>query len=183
MRRGGTAWLRLPRFSARSRSGRGDCFWSDRYDHHIEVVGDMASGDREIVRPGSHPTVFRLGGDRLVGRGCRRRNSRASGTRADRAPRAGDRRTAAHTSMYDRQRAGSAYCTGQVPPGPMTGKFSTPHQRSRTPSHRSFASSTKPSAMISSPQTLPGTGHGEASERTRTFSLTTPRPAPMRSLT
>jgi len=43
-----------------------DWFWSDRYGHHIEVVGDMA-GDGEVVRPGPHPTAFRVDGDLLVG--------------------------------------------------------------------------------------------------------------------
>lgn len=50
-----------------SPEGRGaDWFWSDRYGIHIEVVGDMTAGDREIVRDGEHPTVFRLAGDRMV---------------------------------------------------------------------------------------------------------------------
>jgi len=41
-------------------------FWSDRYGHHVEVVGDMAAPGREAVRPGAHPTVFRIDGSRLV---------------------------------------------------------------------------------------------------------------------
>ncbi|MCR2762533.1 FAD-dependent oxidoreductase [Microbacterium sp. zg.B48] len=44
-----------------------DWFWSDRYGHHIEVVGDMAGDGREVVRPGPHPTAFRIDGDRLLG--------------------------------------------------------------------------------------------------------------------
>lgn len=43
-----------------------DWFWSDRYGHHVEVVGDMTSGDQEVVREGEHPTVFRLQGDRML---------------------------------------------------------------------------------------------------------------------
>ncbi|MDR5699493.1 NAD(P)/FAD-dependent oxidoreductase [Agromyces aerolatus] len=42
-------------------------FWSDRYGHHIEVVGDVVAQGREVVRPGAHPTVFRIDGERLVG--------------------------------------------------------------------------------------------------------------------
>ena len=37
-----------------------DWFWSDRYGHHVEVVGDMSASGAEIVRPGQHPTVFRV---------------------------------------------------------------------------------------------------------------------------
>jgi len=43
-----------------------DWFWSDRYDHHVEVVGDMTAGETEVVRAGAHPTVFRLDGDRMI---------------------------------------------------------------------------------------------------------------------
>ena len=49
-------------------AGRGaDWFWSDRYGHHVEVVGALAGTAREVVRPGLHPTVFVVDGDRLVG--------------------------------------------------------------------------------------------------------------------
>ena len=44
-----------------------DWFWSDRYGHHVEVVGALAGTAREVVRPGLHPTVFVVDGDRLVG--------------------------------------------------------------------------------------------------------------------
>ncbi|GAA3213313.1 NAD(P)/FAD-dependent oxidoreductase [Microbacterium terregens] len=44
-----------------------DWFWSDRYGSHIEVVGDMTGDGREVVRPGPHPTAFRIDGGLLVG--------------------------------------------------------------------------------------------------------------------
>lgn len=44
-----------------------DWFWSDRYGHHIEVVGELAGPGQEVVRPGVHPTVFRVDGGLLVG--------------------------------------------------------------------------------------------------------------------
>lgn len=47
-----------------------DWFWSDRYGHHVEVVGDIASATgQEVVRPGQHPTVFRVDGGMLRGAG------------------------------------------------------------------------------------------------------------------
>lgn len=68
-------------------------FWSDRYGHHIEVVGDVTTRGTEIVRPGAHPTVFRVDGDVLVGaasvddpmtvRAARRLIGRAVPVRAD----------------------------------------------------------------------------------------------------
>jgi NADPH-dependent 2,4-dienoyl-CoA reductase/sulfur reductase-like enzyme len=46
-----------------------DWYWTDRYDAHIEIVGDLvgteSSGADEIVRPGV--AVFRVAGDRLLG--------------------------------------------------------------------------------------------------------------------
>lgn len=43
-------------------------FWSDRYGHHVEVVGDVFSRGIEVVRPGAdHPSIFRLDGGCLVG--------------------------------------------------------------------------------------------------------------------
>jgi 3-phenylpropionate/trans-cinnamate dioxygenase ferredoxin reductase subunit len=51
-----------------AREPRGaEWFWSDRYGHHIEVVGDVVARGREVVRPGTHPTVFRIDGELLVG--------------------------------------------------------------------------------------------------------------------
>jgi NADPH-dependent 2,4-dienoyl-CoA reductase/sulfur reductase-like enzyme len=44
-----------------------DWFWSDRYGHHIEVIGELTGRGREIVRPGEHPTVFRVEGERVIG--------------------------------------------------------------------------------------------------------------------
>jgi len=52
----------------RSREPRGaEWFWSDRYGHHVEVVGDVVVRGREVVRSGAHPTVFRIDGGLLVG--------------------------------------------------------------------------------------------------------------------
>jgi len=45
---------------------RADWFWSDRYGHHIEVVGDMAGAGDEVTRPGIHPAVFRVADGRLL---------------------------------------------------------------------------------------------------------------------
>lgn len=44
-----------------------DWFWSDRYGHHLEVVGDLGGAGREVVRPGPHPTVFRVSDGMLRG--------------------------------------------------------------------------------------------------------------------
>ncbi len=70
-----------------------DWFWSDRYGHHVEVVGSLTGAGREVVRPGAHPTVFVLDGDRLVGaasvddplavRAARRMIDRSVGVSAD----------------------------------------------------------------------------------------------------
>lgn len=43
-----------------------DWFWSDRYGHHIEVIGDMTGDGREVVRPGPHPAAFRVKDDRVL---------------------------------------------------------------------------------------------------------------------
>lgn len=40
-------------------------FWTDRYDAHIEIVGELVGDGEEVVRPGV--AVFRVDGDRLLG--------------------------------------------------------------------------------------------------------------------
>ncbi|WP_460773348.1 NAD(P)/FAD-dependent oxidoreductase [Microbacterium sp. GXF7504] len=42
-------------------------FWSDRYGLHVEVVGELTGPGEEIVRPGPHPTVFRVDDGMLRG--------------------------------------------------------------------------------------------------------------------